>query len=324
MKKFSPYLPFQTLPFLKTGTMQTIAAYYFPYNPLLSPEAQHTIDLKKHEQIILIENRPKKLIASKRIILMLHGLNGSHRSKYLIRLTKQFIRDGYHVFRLETKHFFHGGRSEDPRAALHWLKKHFPDQPVTQIGFSLGGNITLKMAGEDADTPSGNLDSVIAVSPPLDLFQTVKLIIHPQNKLFNQYFTQGLFQTAKKTLKTLDHPSPITNVYEFDDAYTAPRSGFKNALDYYTQCSSKSFIEHIRIPTFLLYAKDDPLVPRRPYFSLPEKENIEVLLTTKGGHMGWIGPTEPRFHFRWMDQTIVNWVNRFDKKYRLLKEGNSA
>lgn len=301
---FPSHASFEPLSFLKTGRTQTIAGYYFPYNPFLQPCAQHIITLSNNEQLILTENRPQKLRASKRIVLLLHGLNGSHRSKYLIRLTQQFIRDGYHVFRLETKHFFHAGRSADPRAALQWLSQHFPDQPVTQIGFSLGGNISLKMAGEDAHHPSGKLDSLIAVSPPLDLLSTVKLIIHPMNSFFNRYFVKGLCQAFEKKCK---------NIYEFDEIYTVPLNGFKNALDYYAQCSSKFFIDAIQLPTFLLYAIDDPLVTRRPYFLLPKKNNLHVVFTSKGGHMGWLGTTEARFGYRWMDQTIVNWVDHIDK-----------
>lgn len=75
-------------------------------------------------------------------------------------------------------------------------------------------------------------------------------------------------------------------------------------------------MDAIEVPTFLLYAIDDPLVTRRPYFSLPKKDNFHVAITAKGGHMGWLGPTASRFGYRWMDQTIVNWVNQIDTASR--------
>lgn len=319
--------PFSPLPLLKTGRIQTIAAFYFPYNPFLAHAIQHQVPLNDGDKVVLIENRPEHFRSSQRIALLIHGLSGSHRSKYLIRVTQQLLRDGYHVFRMNlrgcgsgkglAKNLYHSGRSEDTRAVLHWLKDKFPNQPVTQIGFSLGANITLKMAGEDGNTPSGNLDSLIAVSPPLDLHSSVKLIISKRNKVFNHYFMKGLARDVDDLhdcYPDLTRPnlSKVFNVYEFDDIYTAPRSGFKNALDYYTQCSSKHFIGNITLPTFLLYAKDDPVITRRSFLSLPNKINFDTLITEKGGHVAWLGHTEKRFGYRWMDQAILKWLNQFD------------
>lgn len=320
--------PFKPLPGISTGHAQTIASVYFPYNPFINNTRQHIIPLSDGDKIVLVENRPKTEVPPSRIILLVHGLSGSHLSKYAIRLTRYFVNQGYLVMRMNLRgcgagrglaqHLYHSGRSEDTRAVLSWLANQFPHSPVTQIGFSLGANITLKMAGENL--PMANLDSVIAVSPPLDLAASVKLILKKQNRLFNDYFVKELLNDIKilhqafPQLPKADLP-PISTIYEFDDLYTAPRNNFKNADDYYARCSSWQFLDNITLPTFILYAKDDPLISRIKFMRVPPKKNIDLLITRQGGHVGWIGYTDKCCYYRWMDMVIFEWVKHFDQKH---------
>lgn len=322
--------PFKPLPGLHKGLSQTIASFYFPYNPFINNSKSHTVTLPDGDKIVLLENRPKVWVPSQRIILLVHGLTGSHLSKYFIRATKFFTQHGYVVMRMNlrgcglgrglARHLYHSGRSEDTREILKWLAREYPYSPVTQIGFSLGANITLKMAGEDGDSQSGKLDSVIAVSPPLDLEASVKLLMKKQNRVFNDFFVKGLLGDIAKLHQTfpdlpkLDLP-PISTVYQFDDLYTAPRSGFQDAHDYYTRCSSAQFIKTITLPTLILYAKDDPVISRRQFLKLPQKDNLDTILTKHGGHVAWLGKTDKCCHYRWMDRVILKWVHCHDKQH---------
>ncbi|HSF72059.1 MAG TPA: alpha/beta fold hydrolase, partial [Methylotenera sp.] len=315
------------LPMLNSGQRQTIAALYWPDAPHLDDSTSHMVPLPDGDKLVLLENRPATWQAGNRIILMLHGLTGSARSKYLLRIANKLTNEGYLVIRMNlrgcgqglgyARHLYHSGRSEDSRAAIMWIKQHFPKSPVTLVGFSLGANIVLKMAGEDGAHPSGNLDSVVAVSPPLDLEASVKLLIHKKNKLFNDFFVKCLLRDTQILHDTFpDLPKPIfpssLNVYQFDDIYTAPRSGFKDAKDYYTQSSSKHFIDSITLPTFILYAKDDPVISRRSFLHLPHKTNFDTIITSRGGHVGWMGHTGRFAKYRWMDDAVVNWVKTLD------------
>jgi predicted alpha/beta-fold hydrolase len=316
-------VPFKALPMLSNGQRQTIAALYWPDTPYIDDNTSHIVPLPDGDKLVLIENRPPNWQPGNRIVLMLHGLTGSSRSKYLLRIANKLTKDGYLVIRMNlrgcgqglgyARHLYHSGRSEDSRAAIMWLEQHFRKSPVTLIGFSLGANIVLKMAGEDGAHPSGNLDSIVAVSPPLDLEGSVKLLIHKKNKLFNDFFVKCLLRDTKilhDTFPDLPRPSfphPL-NVYQFDDIYTAPRSGFKDAKDYYTQSSSKHFIDSITVPTFLLYAKDDPVIARRTFLHLPHKANFDTIITARGGHVGWMGHTGSFAKYRWMDEAVVSWV----------------
>ncbi len=320
-------VPFQHLPLLTNGQKQTIASYFFPYNPFLQDEKAHFIHLTDGDVLNVIENRPSVTAKSGRIILLVHGLTGSHRSKYLIRMSKAFLKQGYLTLRLNlrgcglgqglAKNLYHSGRSEDTRAVLNWIVQMYPNRPVTIIGFSLGGNIVLKMAGEDGKDSPPNLDSVMAISPPLDLYRSVKLLTHKTNQILNDHFVKALQRDAKirhQLFKEMPLPAftKNMNVYDFDNTYTAPLSGFKDAKDYYQQSSSFQYLHRITLPTFMLYSLDDPVISRHDFFNIPPKENFDVLITKKGGHVAWLGYTQHFGRFRWMDNTLVKWVNWFD------------
>lgn len=318
--------PFSPLPLLSKGVLQTLAAHYLPNYVKLSDKGSHLIPLADGDKLSAVENRPRDWKNGQRIVLLVHGLTGSHRSKYMIRMTNLLIQQGFMVIRLNLRGCglglglamqpYHSGRSEDLRAVLHWLKHLYPQSPATVIGFSLGANIVLKMAGEDPLSPIANLDSVMAISPPLNLYQSVKRMLHPKNRLFDQHFVRNLkrdIQQLHQAFPQLPYPNmkSVNTIYDFDDIYTAPRSGFKNALDYYSQCSSEQFIDKINLPTFILYSHDDPVVDNQAYLNLSPKKNIDLILTDRGGHVGWLGHTDQFGHYRWMDKVILRWLACF-------------
>jgi predicted alpha/beta-fold hydrolase len=198
---------------------------------------------------------------------------------------------------------YHAGRSEDTRSTLLWLAEHFPSAPVTQIGFSLGGNITLKMAGEGK--PTGNLDSVIAVSAPLDLEASVKKIMKPSNKLFHDYFIKEL---VKHVRLNGEQPPLANQLYNFDNTYTAIRSGFKDAQDYYKRSSSGQFLNLIKVKTLILFSEDDPFISSDDLMTPFLGDNIDIIITKKGGHVGWLACPFRLKYFYWMDKTLMAWV----------------
>jgi predicted alpha/beta-fold hydrolase len=252
---------------------------------------------------------------------LVHGLTGSHRSKYLVRLARRFVKQGIMTFRMNlrgcgtgrglARNLYHSGRSEDVRAVLHWISAQYPSNPITVIGFSLGANIILKMAGE-AEVLPDSLTSFMAVSPPLSLYRSVKLLTHRANKIFNDHFVKELIKDARyrqQLFPEIKAPvySKTMTVYDFDDVYTAPLSGYLNARDYYARCSSNQFIHNIRHPKLILGAIDDPVISRYDYLKLPHKDNLDVILTRQGGHVGWLARAEQNSGVRWMDDVLTMW-----------------
>ena len=307
-------LPFLPLTFLHSGKIQTIAACCPPYFRIPSNK-QHIIQLSDGDQLVLIENRPLDCLASQRIILLVHGLAGSSSSPYMTRVGAYFLEQGYVVMRLNlrgcgpgkylARYPYHAGRSEDTRSILLWLAERFPAAPVTQIGFSLGGNITLKMLGEEY--PVGNLDSAIAVSAPLDLEKTAKKIMEPVNKFFHDHFMERLI---KHVQLNGEQPPLVTQLYDFDNLYTSVQSGFKNAREYYKHSSSGQFLNSIKIKTLVLFSEDDPFIVCDELLSQPPNtnNNIDVIITEKGGHVGWLASPFRLKYVYWMDKVLLAWV----------------
>jgi predicted alpha/beta-fold hydrolase len=319
--KLNKFYPF---PFARSGFWQTVYGAYWPILKPTFPDRFHHIMLPDGDILVVAENRPKNWQSGSRIMLLVHGLAGSYQSTYMQRMCRRLSKKGYLVLRLNlrfcgpgrgmARKAYHAGVSEDTRFILEWIKNKFPNSPVTQIGFSLGGNVTLKMAGEDGSRPSGNLDSVVAVSPPVDLEASGMKLRQPENRLFERVFVNNIMNDSKLMLKLYPEIGPIEfpkepSLRAFEDLFATTRAGFANAKEYYDKCSSIHFIPEIKIPSLIVSAADDPVVDSRKLVDLEVNNNIDVLLTEKGGHVGFLGWGTRYDEVRWADQAISNWID---------------
>lgn len=318
--KLNRFYPF---PFARSGFLQTIYGSYWPIMKPSTPDHFHHIVLPDGDVLVVAENRPKTWKPGRRIMLLVHGLTGDYQSTYMQRMCRRLTKKGYMVLRLNlrfcgpgrglSRRPYHCGVSDDTRFVLEWIKTQFPDSPVTQIGFSLGGNITLKMAGEDGSRPSGNLDSVVAVSPPLDLEAASRSMGLPENRVFARFFLSYLLKDVQLMQKLFpdvekfEFPKDLS-IRQFDEIYTTRTGGFKNALDYYRKCSSIHFVPEIKIPTLILSSMDDPVVDGRVLMNVPHSSNLDVLLTEHGGHVGFLGWGTTYDEIRWSDQAVARWL----------------
>lgn len=324
---------FKPIPLLAHALSQTVIAYYRPpYSENLKSHI-HYISLPDNDVVALVENTPDNWQPNDRIVVMVHGLAGSYLSNYNIRLCQAFLKQGYKVFRLNLRGCgpglglarlpHHAGNSDDTQFILHWVAKQYPLAPLTQIGFSLGGNITLKMLGEaDINRLPVQLDSAIAISPPIDILNSSLLLNEQRNRMFDQFFVKHLLEHVRichekfPDLPEVALPRNLT-VYDLNDLYIAPRAGFNNALDYYNRCSAGPLLNKISIPTLVLHADDDPFVSVKQYLPCNENPNIDFILTKAGGHLGWMGIREvngKRSTHQWMDEAVVCWLNWFENK----------
>ncbi|NJL25870.1 MAG: hypothetical protein HC902_12330 [Calothrix sp. SM1_5_4] len=207
----------------------------------------------------------------------------------------------------------HAGVSEDTRNVLEWIKVKYPGSPVTQIGFSLGANVTLKMAGEDGSRPSGNLDSVVAVSPPVDLEASSLRMSEADNRIFERVFVKymihdmNLLMKMNPDLEKLELPKELS-IRAFEEIFATHRAGFKNAKDYYQKCSSINYIPEIKIPSLILSSIDDPVVDSRALTKVPHADNLDIILTEHGGHVGFLGWGTRYDEVRWSDQAVARWL----------------
>ena len=199
------------------------------------------------------------------------------------------------------------GCSEDLAAALEFLVDLCPGSPVTAVGFSMGGNIVLKLAGETAGCRSGGLDSAIAICPPIDLVHCSKNFQRWRNRHYELNFVSLLLKRVAHFEKPELSPPP-KRLWDFDDRFTAPMSGYRDAADYYQQASAKPVLTHVEVPTLLIAAENDPMIPYEIFRDAKLSSSIELHATRSGGHMGYIGVSGIDPDRRWMDWRIVDWA----------------
>jgi predicted alpha/beta-fold hydrolase len=207
---------------------------------------------------------------------------------------------------------YNGGCSGDVRAAVAAIHEWDPAAPINLAGFSLGGNIVLKLAGEGFDRPVDGLEAVAAIAPPIDLEVGARLIALKRNRLYERYFVESLRgQVAWQARFFPDMPRPRfprrLTLRLFDDLYTAPQGGFRDALDYYRSSSSSSLIGRIEIPTWILTSRDDPFIDVEPFEKLRPRANLHLEIAVRGGHLGFLGP-DGAGGFRWAERRMVDWL----------------
>lgn len=253
------------------------------------------------------------------IVLILHGLEGSIQSLYVQGILRAIEQQGW---RGVCMHFrscsgernrlpraYHSGETLDVAEVVNQLKQREPQTPLAAIGFSLGGNVLLKWLGETGQ--HNPLVAAIAVSVPFELTKAASRINQGFSRLYQWHLLDSLCKKIK--WKFQHQPAPfdipslntLRTLRDFDNEITAPLHGFLDAEDYYTRSSSRQYLQHIRIPTLLLQAKDDPLVGNE---ALPAYNEISTSVTfelsEKGGHVGFVSGHLPWKSFYWLEERI--------------------
>jgi hypothetical protein len=169
------------------------------------------------------------------------------------------------------------------------------------------------MLGElGADGPE-LVERAIAICPAVDLKTGALFIARPENWFFQKYYVDCLLEIAERKRKILpdypmvNFPNPLS-LYDFDENYTAPLCGFKNADDYYCQSSANRVISQITVPTTILYSLDDPVVPAETITSLELPKTVTAYVTEYGGHVGYLSWVNGAFGLRWMDSKVISWL----------------
>ena len=315
-------LRFRPLPFLKGRHVQTVVAAKLSW-PREPPAVTRLVTLPDADRIALEVSTPPTWQRHDQTVVMLHGLGGCHRSPYLMRLAYKLWQRGIRAVRMNmrgcgsgqglARQPYHSGRSADVRAVLDDLRQVTPASPLTLVGFSLGGNVILKLAGELQTAMAAYCTQVIAVCPPVDLAACSRLLAQPANHLYERHFVKLLQAlVAYRHAQFADLPRVAfprrLSLYEFDNLYTAPMCGFRDADDYYARCSAAPLVPRIAVPCRILFAADDPVIDSTVLNDLVLPPHLHVLRTAHGGHMGFLGIPGWSGGYRWLDAVLLEWI----------------
>ena len=239
-------------------------------------------------------------------LLIIHGLEGSSESSQVVGLGRKAMGQQMNVVRMNMRNcggtlhlsntLYNGGLSADLISVVRHIQKAFELKEIYVAGFSLGGNIVLKAAGELGEDAVGLFAGVCAISPSIDLNASVESLARGINKIYELHFLRGL--TSKIRQKSVLFPERfdveklklVKTIKDFDDIFTAPDGGYGDADNYYTQASALNLIPSIRVPTLIIASKDDPIVPFDSFLSDNLRTPFVTLLAPdQGGHTGFLG-----------------------------------
>ena len=243
------------------------------------------------------------------LLLALHGLEGSSSAHYMRGLAAKGWRAGFSVVLLnqrncgDTEHLgpglYHSGLTDDAGYVIREVVRTHRIDRIVVAGYSLGGNLALKLAGDYGAAPPPQLSGVCAVSPVMDLGRCVDALERGSNFIYEWNFVRGL--RARMRRKDRCHPGrfdlaplgAIRSVRAFDDRYTAPFFGFNGAADYYHRASALRVVDRIAVPALIITSADDPFVPPEPFSdpAVTSNPNVRVELSDHGGHCAFV--TEP-------------------------------
>ena len=242
-------------------------------------------------------------------LALVHGLEGSSESGYIRTLAAQAFAAGFNVLRINQRNcggterltatLYNSGLSADFRAVLLDLIERDRLEQIFFAGYSMGGNLVLKMAGELGAEAPRELRGVCGVCPTMDLAACVDAIERPENRLYQLRFVRDLKSRMRRKAKLfpgqfeLNGLSSVRTLREFDEAITAPCSGYRSAADYYERASAMRVVHRIAVPTLILTSKDDPVVPFESFGAseIAGNPQIRIAATDFGGHCAFISRT---------------------------------
>lgn len=317
MRKWA--LPWQAprfVPLVRNPHLLTILANFWPRDFDFSPYPveERLIQTDPDTQVLVHTQTPPG--ERRGNLVLIHGLEGGAEAGYIVSMAHHALSHGLAVHRFHmrscggTAHLcrtlYHGGLTAD---LLEFVKGLRGGAPVFLTGFSLGGNVALKLAGELGPRGADLLAGVCSVSAPIDLGASARRIGQLDNRLYERRFLKRMRARMVSTGRyAAADVARHASLYAIDHAVTAPSFGFESADHYYQTQSSARVLSAIAVPTLMLHAQDDTFIPFAMYRDPAIAANpwIQLVAPKHGGHVGFLSRHAPRF---WVDQTVVSWVS---------------
>lgn len=327
--------PFKPHPFFVNGHAQTFAGYLWPRR---SGGKSHALDEERFFEVekdvkLLAHCRWQENKQNNPTIILIHGLEGSSTSVYMISTASKAFHAGFNVVRLNmrtcggTEHLtptaYHSGMYGDFLQVINELIESDSLKRIFLAGFSMSANMALHLAGRLANELPDELKAICAISPAVDVASSIHNLHLPSNKIYHNRFLKSLRKriTVKHTLAPnvydVSKLKNIKTIRDFDEHYTAPLGGFKNADDYYSRVSSFPVLKDIRKPTLIIHAQDDPFIPFHPLKedSISSNPNIILIGTEHGGHVGFVAAKKQDDPDRfWMENRLIEFCSLVNER----------
>ena len=322
-----PFVP----PFwLSRGELQTLAGSLakrrYPWGWKLCQEED--IDLSDGSRIktVCVWRSP-----SSPTLVAIHGMGGSSNSTYMQGLSHKAYREGWNAVLLNLHNrnraisppkIYHAGASAEVAEILEVVTERHGLKELFLVGASMGGNILLKMLGKWGSNSPVQVRAAAAISPLVDLTKSCQMLERRSNLIFQRHFVKKLKRMVRErsselnSFVDLDAISRVRTVRQFDRLLTVPLTQFRNVMDYYRKASALPNLKNIQVPTLVLHARDDPLLPWES-FELPEVRSnpwLLVCLTSRGGHLGFLEHRDlGDIDRRWAENRAIDYF-RFSKE----------
>ncbi|HEY1658576.1 MAG TPA: alpha/beta fold hydrolase [Candidatus Sulfotelmatobacter sp.] len=264
-------------------------------------------------------------------LIVVHGLEGSSDSQYMLGIARNGLAAGMNVVRMNQRNcggmdhcaptLYNSSRSGDIAAVAGELVERDGISGFVLAGFSMGGNLVLKLAGEWSNTSHRQFRGVAAVCPAIDLAAGADALHEPANRIYEYYFLLQLFRRFRRKVKYFPEAFEssrlrgVKSLREFDDRITAHYCGFASADDYYARASAANLIDRISVPTLIVHAANDPFVRILPETrqKILANPHITYLETEDGGHCAFLGERDGdrSYDGRWAEREIVEFAKQF-------------
>jgi predicted alpha/beta-fold hydrolase len=320
-KWFTPFVPRLGL---ANGHMQTIIGSFLPRPAFRHFAVSETVEVDPADcSRVLCHCHWQPRPTGRLTVLLVHGLEGSSNSRAILGIAMRAWDADYNVVRMNMRNcggtdglsptLYHSGLSDDVGAVVRHYTERMGLERVALVGYSMGGNLVLKLAGEWGSQPP--LCAVAAVCPAIDLAADSDAVHEPMNRLYEWHFLFGLMRRYRR--KAALFPSlydtsllwPVFSLREFDDRIIARYGGFRDASDYYYRAASARVVDRIAVPTLILHALDDPFIRLLPETRAALRANPQVTLveTRHGGHCAYLS-RDPGSEIHWAEATVIRFL----------------
>jgi uncharacterized protein len=329
----SPWMrPFVPRRFLSNGHLQTIVGNFLPRTYSLPEPESQLIEVEagisdRGASFVLCHChwQPTEVRGERLTVVLVHGLEGSSSSPYVLGNTARAWTAGCNVVRMNMRScgageqsspsIYHAGRSEDVAIVMAELARTHLIRSFALVGYSMGGNLVLKLAGELGAAPPPYLKAVIGVSPLMDLVASSTALHEPQNRLYESRFLGALLKRFRHkvelypTLYSADGLNKIRTMRQFDEHIVARYGGFTGADDYYQRVASSNWVQDITVPALILHALDDPFIrmTQETRGKLLANSRIRLVETRHGGHCAFLS-LEPGDAGFWAEKTLLDFL----------------